>query len=739
MRLIHVAKALSMTGQELRHELLQVDFGVKPTDREVSDTLAQGIIRYLARKYNITPQGISSSYVLEESEEESPESSPPVPSSPQPSPAVRGSFPVSAQEAVPVLRKLTLEDIPRPAPSKCPIGHVIGEDHRGSRLITERSEERKKQTLKTQEQIKHKEGIVLLPARISVKEFAEKTGVQVPLVIETLMKNGVMATVNQAIDFDTAVIVAAELAVTVEREQEQARAEDLLSRNLRELLKDDPGPLVQRPPIVVIMGHVDHGKTSLLDAIRKTNVAKGEAGGITQHIGAYQVEHAGKRITFLDTPGHEAFTAMRSRGAQITDVAVLVVAADEGVMPTTIEAIHHAREAEVPILVALTKMDKPAANVSKVEGELAAQDLRPEDWGGEVPVVLCSAVTTQGLSDLLDHILLLAEMENLQANPARRAIATVIESHLDIAHGPLGTVIVNTGTLHIGDSFVCGNTSGRVRAMIDATGERIQDVPPSGAVRVSGFSVVPDTGDIVQVVASEREARALLESVERGVVNAERHGLTDFVSRLTEGKLTQLKVIVKADAQGSLEAIQSSLSKQSTGEVIVKVIHGGVGAVTESDVMLAAASGTLIIAFHAPVTASIIKTAEAQHVRIREYEVIYALLEDIAGIMQGLLVPEEEEKVLGHLEVKGVFFMKKNEQIIGGRVTDGVAKRVTFRLHRADKVLGQGKITSLRKVEKDVKEVGDGSECGLKVEFPMPIELGDVLEIFSKEFRKRVD
>lgn len=725
-----------MTGQELRRELLQVDFGVKPTDREVSDTLAQGIIRYIARKHNITPQGVLPSYASDDTEEEKSESSPvsmpPVSSVPEP------SAPQGVPDTTPVLRKLTLEDIPRPAPStKRPSIPVSGAGYRGSRSRPQRSEERKNRTLKTQEQIKHKEGIVLLPARISVKEFAEKTGVQVPLVIATLMKNGVMATVNQAIDFETAAIIATELAVTVEREQEQARAEDLLSRNLIELLKDDPGPFVPRPPIVVIMGHVDHGKTSLLDAIRKTSVAKGEAGGITQHIGAYQVLHAGKRITFLDTPGHEAFTAMRSRGAQITDVAVLVVAADEGVMPTTIEAIHHAKEAGVPIIVALTKMDKPAANVEKVKGELAAHDLQPEDWGGKIPVVLCSAVTTQGLSDLLDQILLLAEMENLQANPARRAIATVIESHLDTAHGPLGTVIVNTGTLRVGDSFVCGKTSGRVRAMMDAAGERIPDVPPSGAVRVSGFSAVPDTGDIFQVVASEREARGLLESVELGRVSTERHGLTDFVSRLSEGKLTQLKVIVKADAQGSLEAIQSSLEKQSTGEVIVRVIHGGVGAVTESDVMLAAASGALVIAFHAPVTATITKTAEAQHVRIREYEVIYALLEDIAGIMQGLLVPEEEEKILGHLEVKGVFFLKKNEQIIGGRVTDGVAKRVTFRLHRVDKVLGQGKITSLRKVEKDVKEIGEGSECGLKVEFPLPIELGDVLEIYSKEFRKR--
>lgn len=749
MRLIHVAKALNMTGQELRRELLQVDFGVKPTDREVPDVLARGIIRYIARKYGVTPQGISP---VQDSEEVASPSPQPLPSGRQALPVGGGGSaelppPVSTQETVPVLRKLTLEGIPQQAPAKRLPGSVPGEGHRGSRRMPERSEERKQPALQKQEQIKRKEGIVLLPARISVKEFAEKTGVQVPLVIATLMKNGVLATVNQAIDFDTAAIVAAELAVTVEREQEQARAEDLLSRNLAELLKDDPGPLLQRPPIVVIMGHVDHGKTSLLDAIRKTNVVKGEAGGITQHIGAYQVEHTGKRITFLDTPGHEAFTAMRSRGAQITDVAVLVVAADEGVMPTTIEAIHHAREAGVPIIVALTKMDKPAANVEKVKGELAAQDLQPEDWGGKVPVVLCSAVTTQGLSDLLDHILLLADMENLQANPARRAVATVIESHLDTALGPIGTVIVNTGTLRVGDSFVCGRTSGRVRVMIDAAGLRVEEVPPSGAVRISGFSAVPDTGDIFQVVASEREARILLESVDRGITSTERHGLADFVSRLTEGKLTQLKVIVKADAQGSLEAIELSLSKQSTGEVIVKVIHAGVGAVTESDVMLATASGALIIAFHTPVAASITKTAEAQHVRIREYDVIYALLEDVAGIMQGLLVPEEEEKALGHLEVKGVFFMKKNEQIIGGRVTDGSAKRVLFRLHRpssaeatagkGDKVLGQGKITSLRKVDKDVKEISEGSECGLKVEFPLPIEIGDVLEIFSKEFRRK--
>lgn len=728
-----------MTGQELRRELLLVDFGVKPTDREVSESLAQGIIRYLARKYNITPKGISPADVPEEAEEgiREPSPSPPLPVPPSQPSVQEGSAErvgSSVQETVPVLRKLTLEDIPRPSP----VSHAPpAKGREGLRGRPAPAMERKKPTLSVQEQIKRKEGVVLLPARISVKEFAEKTGIQVPLVVETLMKNGVMATVNQAIDFDTAAIVAADLSVSVEREQEQAKAEDLLSRNLAELLKDDPGPLAPRPPIVVIMGHVDHGKTSLLDAIRKTQVAKGEAGGITQHIGAYQVEHSGRRITFLDTPGHEAFTAMRSRGAQITDIAVLVVAADEGVMPTTIEAIHHAREAEVPILVALTKIDKPAANAEKVKGELAAQDLQPEDWGGKIPVVPCSAVTAQGLPDLLDHILLLADMLDLRANPARRAIATVIEGHLDTAHGPLGTVIVNMGTLRVGDSFVCGKTSGRVRAMIDAAGKRVQDVPPSGAARIAGFSAVPDTGDILQAVASEREARALLDSVERGKHQAERRGAADFVSRLTEGKLTQLKVIVKADAQGSLEAIQSSLEKQATGEVVTKVIHGGVGAVTESDVMLAAASGALIIAFHTAVPASIAKAAEAQHVRIREYEVIYALLEDIAGVMQGLLVPEEEEKVLGHLEVKGVFFMKKNEQIIGGRVTDGVAKRVLFRLQRAGKVLGQGKITSLRKVEKDVKEVSEGSECGLKVEFPMPVALGDVLEIFSKEFRRK--
>lgn len=721
-----------MTGQELRHELLQVDFGVKPTDREVSDTLAQGIIRYIARKHNITPQGVLPSYTFDDTEEEKPEpvtSTPPVASAAE-SPTIQG-----VPETTPVLRKLTLEDIPRPFSPPRPPASALREGQEKRRVS--RGTEAKKPILQAQEQIKHKEGIVPLPARISVKEFAEKTGVQVPLVIATLMKNGVMATVNQAIDFDTAAIIAAELYVTVEREQDQARAEDLLSRNLAELLKDDPGPFVPRPPVVVIMGHVDHGKTSLLDAIRKTHVAKGEAGGITQHIGAYQVEHNEKRITFLDTPGHEAFTAMRSRGAQITDVAVLVVAADEGVMPTTIEAIHHAREAEVPILVALTKIDKPAANLEKVKGELAAQDLQPEDWGGKTPMVPCSAVTNQGLMDLLDHILLLADILNLQANPTRRAIATVIESHLDTAHGPLGTVIVNTGTLHIGDPFVCGKMSGRVRAMINAEGQRVQEVPPSGAVRIAGFSTVPNTGDIFQVVASEREARTLLESVERGVASTERHGLTDFVSRLSEGKITQLKVIVKADAQGSLEAIRGSLEKLSTAEVMTKVIHGGVGAVTESDVMLAAASGALIIAFHTLVPISVVKAAEAQHVRIREYEVIYTLLEEMSGIMQGLLVPEEEEKGLGHLEVKGVFFRKKDEQIIGGRVTDGVAKRVLFRLHRADKVLGQGKITSLRKVEKDVKEVGEGSECGLKVEFPLPIELGDVLEIYSKEFRKK--
>jgi translation initiation factor IF-2 len=749
MRLVQVAKALGMTGQQLRKELTQVNFGVKPTDREIPEGIAKGIVRFLANKYhlqvNVDTIGLQdASEETIEDEQQKPAVAEEAPAAPAPSAAV-----VQNNDALNVLRKLSLEGVSKEAivrqqqsdakrPSKA---------ERDEQIREQKAQQVKRKGATTeQEQIKKKEGTVLLPDTISVKELSEKLGVQVPRLIQTLMGNGVMVTVTQSIDYDTAAVIASDLGIAVQREQRAARAEDLHARNLDELLKDDTENLVPRPPIVVVMGHVDHGKTALLDAIRETNVVGEEAGGITQHIGAYQVEHISsgssvpRKITFLDTPGHEAFTAMRARGAQVTDIVILVVSAEEGVKATTVEAINHAKEAKVPIIVTITKIDKERADPDRVKGELAANGLQPEEWGGDIPVILSSAVTKQGIPAILDHILLLADLHEFKANPRRSAVATVIESRLDSSLGPLATVIVNAGTLKLGDICVCGATTGRVKAMMDAAGKRLTEVPPSGPARVSGLGVVPTVGDLLQVVASEREARALLEAVEVVAGAGRKRSFADLVSRLTEGKITQLKVVLKADAQGSLEALQEALSQRKREEngrsVSVKVIHGGIGAVSESDVMMAAASDGIVLAFHVPVSVDVARTAEREGISVREYTILYEMLDEVDALLGGLIEPVEEEKILGHLEVKGVFLRRKNDQIIGGRITDGILKRVPFRLLRAGALVANGRITSIKHVDKDIKEAKEGSECGLRVETSVPVEEGDVLEAFTKEFRK---
>lgn len=754
MRLVQVAKALGMTGQQLRKELLSVDFGVKPTDREIPENLAFGVIRFIARKHNIQvapevfglsqdgdfagPAGSDADAETEPEAATATDAPQEAPAAPKPAAPISVLTPKA--DALHVLRKLTLDDVSKEAIDR---QTAAGKKEKEAQAQEEKKQEiirRRPAASSHQEQIKRKEGKVMLPEHISVKEFAEKTGVQVPKVIQSLMKNGVMVTITQSIDFDTAAIVAAELGVAVEKEQGGAKVEDLLAKNLEELLKgDDVSQLVPRPPIVVVMGHVDHGKTSILDAIRKTDVVSGEAGGITQHIGAYQIVHDGKPVTFLDTPGHEAFTAMRARGAQVTDIAILVVSAEEGVKETTIEAINHAKEAGVPIIVAVNKIDRPNADPERVKGELAAHGLQPEEWGGTTPMLPVSAVTKQGIPELLDHILLVAEVAEFKANPKRAGIATVIESHLDPALGPLATVVVNTGTLRVGDAFVCGRTVGKIRLMVDSQGKRILEIGPSGAVRISGFDETSHVGDIFQVVPSDREARNLHERLMDEFGSQQKRSFADLVSRLHEGKLRQLKVVLKADSQGSLEAIQATLSKHANDEVQVKVIHGAIGAVTESDIMMASASEAMVVAFHSIVSPAVQRTAEREGVQVREYTVIYALFEEIDGLMKGLLVPEEQEKILGHLEVKGVFLTKKSEQIVGGKVTDGIIKRIPFRLQRGGEVVGTGRITSLRKVDKDIKEAKEGTECGMRVETSVPVLVGDVFEVFAKEFKKKED
>lgn len=741
MRLVHVAKILGITGQELRKELTEVDFGVKPTDREVPPNLAMGVIRYIARK-----KGISIDLDTIQLEEGGSVMKNPDVSADAVSPeigTVDTAVTPKPPENLSILRKLTLEDVPKEAIARQQ--QALSREKKPTKQEKEqqiidrkmlRTIERKPKS-DHQQQIKEKTGsIIMLPEQISVKEFAEKAGVQVPKIIQSLMKNGLLATINQQIDFDTASIAALELGITVQREERQVSVEALIKNDLSALINDDPETLMPRPPIVTVMGHVDHGKTAILDAIRSTNVVAGEAGGITQHIGAYQVIHNGKAVTFIDTPGHEAFTAMRARGAQVTDIAVLVVSAEEGVKPTTLEAIAHAKDAEVPIIVAMNKIDRPNADIDRVKGELAAQGLQPEDWGGTVPMVPCSAVTKQGIDDLIESILVVAELETLKANPHRSAIATVIEAHLDRSYGPTATVIVNTGTLNVGDVIACGLCSGKVKAMLDSSGHKLTAVPPSSPAAVVGLDLLPHTGDILQVFASERDMQTYLSAYRESKAREPKRGFADLVSRLTEGKLSQLKFVLKADTHGSLESIQDALRKLATESVQPKVIHGAVGAVSESDVMMAAASGGIVVSFNVDVPVAVLKTADREGVSIRQYDIIYKLLEDMTLLLSGLIEPVETETVTGHLEIRGVFLNRKSEQIVGGKVTDGFLKRTPFRVMRAEHVVGTGRITSLKLVDKDIKEAKEGMECGLRVTTTVTIELGDILEAFTKEFTR---
>lgn len=729
-----------MTGQQLRKELENVDFGVKPTDREVDDGLAQGVVRYFAKQkgievdmealFGIQDEEATQKKAEPQEEEEAEEE------------VEEAAAPQSKPSDLNVLRKLTLEGVSKEAIAKQENMMKTTKTKKKAPVVRKDEAPRKSASVH-QEQIKKKEGIIMLPEMITVKEFAEKTGIQVPKVVAALMSNGVMANITQNIDFETASIISADLGVTVQKEESTADAESLFSRNLEDLIKDEPENLSPRAPIVAVMGHVDHGKTSILDTIRKADVVKGEAGGITQHIGAYQVEHKSEgsddihKISFIDTPGHEAFTAMRARGAQVTDIVVLVVAADEGIKPTTIEAIDHAKEAGVSIVVAINKMDKPNADPEKVKGELAGYGLQAEDWGGKTPTVLCSAQTGQGIEELLDTLVLMGEEAKLMGNPNRSGIATVVESHLDQSLGPLATIIVNTGTLKVGDPFVCGEISGKIRTMINVHGQRLKSVGPSDAVQIAGLTKVSRVGDILQAVASEQKAKQLLEAVKQEGHLRKKRSFADLVSRLSAGKLKQLKIVLKADAEGSLDAIEESLMKKTTDEVTVKVIHSAIGAVTETDIMMASASDGIVIAFHAPVPATALRAAEHEGVRVQEYDIIYKLFDDIDNLLLGLVEAVEDEQILGHLEIKGVFMTKRSEQVIGGKVIDGTIKRLPYRIMRGGEEVGTGRVTSLRRVDKDVKEVSEGTECGLRTDSSVPLLEGDILEVFLKELKKK--
>ena len=584
--------------------------------------------------------------------------------------------------------------------------------------------------------------VIDIPEVISVKEFAEKTGLGAAKVIGELMKNGILANINQQIDYDTAQIIADDLHIQIKKKIAEASAEDVYKGNLEALLKEeDPTLLKERPPIVVVMGHVDHGKTTLLDSIRHAEVALGEAGGITQHIGAYQVVKNGKKITFLDTPGHEAFTAMRARGAKVTDIAILVVAADEGVKPQTVEAVQHAQDAGVPIIVAINKIDREGADPSRVMGELGEFGLVPEEWGGKTIMVPVSAKQGQGIEKLLDMILLVADMEALKANPNRAAVGTVIEAHLDQSLGPVATVIVSSGTLRIMNNIVIGGTYGRVKVMKDYKGKTIREGGPSTPVLIAGLSQTPQSGDIFQVVADEKTARTQAIGVQT-LKDAElvtKRGVGEIISQIGQGKMKQLKLVLKADAKGSLEAIRQAIEQIKHEDVGVKVILSGVGTITESDVMMAAAAQGIVMGFHTEANLHVKKTAEREGVEILSYTVIYKLLDDIKKILTGLLEPEVLEVILGRAQVQRIFMTEKKQMIVGCKVLSGHMEKVKVRVFRGEAVTpaGEGQVMQLRKVDASVNEVSEGNDCGIMYQGFMPLLEGDILEAYKMEKRVR--
>ena len=575
---------------------------------------------------------------------------------------------------------------------------------------------------------------VKIPDEISVGELAsrmKKTGAE---VVKQLMKLGVMASLSEIIDYDTAALVAMELGCKVEKEVIVTVEERLIDDH-----EDKPEDLLPRAPVVVVMGHVDHGKTSLLDYIRHANVVSGEAGGITQHIGAYTVEINGSPITFLDTPGHEAFTSMRARGAMVTDIAILVVAADDGIMPQTIESINHAKAANIPVVVAINKMDTVGANPDRIKQQLTEYDLVPEEWGGDTIVCPISAKTGMGIDNLLENLVVLAEVQELKANPNRAAKGTVIEARLDKGRGPIMTVLVQNGTLKAGDIIIAGTAVGRVRTMINDKGQRVTEAGPSTPVEISGLSEVPSAGDVFNAVADERMARELAEErrvqqMNNSMGGTKKVSLEDIFSQIKSGEMKTLNIIVKADVQGSAEAVKSSLEKISNDEVRVKVIHSAVGAINESDVMLAATSGAIIVGFNVRPDNAARDSAERSKVELRMYRVIYDCINDVEAAMKGMLAPKFHEVIIGHAEVRQTFRVSKVGTVCGCYVQDGkIQRNCSVRVNRDNIVIFEGELASLRRFKDDVKEVSAGYECGMQVEKFNDIKEGDVIECFVNE------
>jgi len=583
--------------------------------------------------------------------------------------------------------------------------------------------------------------IIELPANIVVRDLATELGVSSIQIIKTLMANGVMANINQQIDFETAAVVASELGFEARiKDLEEEKVVDVgeLPDWRQKIMDEDPSKLVTRPPVVTILGHVDHGKTTLLDAIRHTDVAGGEAGGITQHIGAYQVEHKGRTITFLDTPGHAAFTAMRARGAQGADIVILVVAADDGVMPQTKEAIAHAKAAKVPIIVALNKIDRPNANPDYVKHQLADNGLQPDDWEGDTMVVPVSAKQRLGLEDLLEAILLVTDHVEIKANPQGTVAGTVIEAEMDKAKGVVATFLVQNGTLQMGDAVVAGSSSGKLRAMLDHRGKMIHKAGPATPVRVMGLNEVPSAGDIFSVYPSEKEARAIAEAnrakMKAGSDAAPKTTLEDIFEKFKAGEVKELPLIVKADVQGSLEPIINSVEDLNCEEIKINILHSGTGEITETDVNLAEASKAIIIGFNVTADPAIQKLADSKGVSIRKYAIIYRLTEDIDKALKGMLAPEFNEVITGTAAVQAVFHISKLGNIAGCKVLKGEIRRNgKMRVKRGDKVVFENEVSSLKHEKEDVREVRQGFECGIGVRNFDTFVVGDILECYVME------
>ena len=581
---------------------------------------------------------------------------------------------------------------------------------------------------------------VITSKEFTVKEFSEKIGKPVNEIVKKLMLLGIMATINSTIDFETAELVASDFGVTLELKAEKSYEEKLLEKANDE---DDKENLVKRPPIVAVMGHVDHGKTSLLDAFRKTNVVSGEAGGITQSIGAYQINFNGEKITFIDTPGHAAFTQMRARGAKATDIAILVVAADDGIMPQTVEAINHIKAANCPMIVAVNKMDKPEANPDRVKQQLAENNILPEEWGGDTICVPCSAKTGMGLDDLKQTILLVAEMQELKANPNKMAVGVVIESELDKNKGPVANIIVQNGTLHVGDSVMSGLTYGKVRAMFDDHGKSIKVAEPSKPVSILGLNEVPSSGEEIYGLAENLSKQVIQERIDR--IKKERakqsSGVTldTFMNRVQEGALKNLNIILKADTMGSVEALKSALLAIRNEEAKVNIVHSATGAVTESDVVLAQTTNSVIISFNQKTNAKVQSIADNLKIEIKEYNIIYDVIDDITNAVNGMLSVKYEEKYIGNAEIRAVFKLSSAGKIAGSYIKDGkVVRNAIAKIIRDSEEIGKSTVDSLKIVKDEKAEVAKGFECGIKLHDNIDYKEGDTIEFYVKEVVKRV-